>query len=261
VHATKWSIQLRNAASWTPSKFVKGPRGWQASRDTAAVSVYSRLSADRVAAFYARILPLHVKGHLLDLGCGTVPLYGAYRDLAAEVTCVDWGRSPHEVSHIDVEHDLTKPLPFEDERFDTIILSDVLEHLPEPQALWSEMARVLAPGGKIILNVPFLYWLHETPFDFHRYTEFALRRFAERCGLEVLELQPIGGAPEVVADIIAKSVIHYRQGRRLAEWVQRLCGAFVRRGLGARMSARTAARMPLGYGMVAQRPAPGALET
>ena len=76
-------------------------------------------------------------------------------------------------------------LPFGDSEFDTIILSDVLEHIPVPEHLWKEMARILSRNGKIIMNVPFYYCLHEAPHDCSRYTEFALRRFVEMSGLRL----------------------------------------------------------------------------
>jgi len=51
----------------------------------------------------------------------------------------------------------TKKLPFNENEFDTVILSDVLEHLPTPENIINEIYRVLAKNGKLLLNVPFLY--------------------------------------------------------------------------------------------------------
>jgi SAM-dependent methyltransferase len=244
---------MQNEALWQPSKYVAGRRGLRASRDTSAVAVQSRMAADLFAAFLEQALNTHARGRLLDLGCGTVPLYGQYKSLAEEVVCVDWGHSPHRVRHIDIEHDLTKPLPFEANRFDTIVLSDVLEHLPEPEQLWMEMARVLSPGGRVILNVPFLYWVHELPHDYYRYTEFALRRFAEQSGFRVLELTRIGGAAEVVTDIICKATRSYRFSGVPARALQWLCANFSRTGIGKRFQNRSGELMPLAYGIVAER--------
>jgi SAM-dependent methyltransferase len=148
-------------------------------------------------------------------------------------------------------------LPFEPASFDTIILSDVLEHIPGPDHLWSEMSRILAPGGHLLLNVPFLYWLHEEPHDSYRYTEFALRRFATNAGLEVDVLKPIGGTPELLADLAAKHLIRVRLvGRSLAALIQGGIFAFGKTGLGRKASRRTSAKFPLGYFMVAAKPGP-----
>jgi SAM-dependent methyltransferase len=205
---------------------------------------------------YDVYLPRYARGRLADLGCGKVPLYGAYRDLVQSVTCVDWQQSVHASAHLDYEADLGQPLPFEAASFDVIILSDVLEHVPEPQLLWREMARVLAPGGHAIVNVPFLYGVHEAPHDYARYTEYALRRFAATVGLEVPVLIPVGGSLHVMADLLAKHLAHARVvGTALASAVQGLVASIDRSSWGHRVTKRTGERFSLGYFMVAGRPA------
>ena len=99
------------------------------------------------------------------------------------------------------------------------------------------MSRLLAPGGKVLLNVPFYYQLHEEPHDYYRYTEFALRRFAENTGFEVLHLEAIGGAVEILADLMAKLLC--APGCRGARAVQYLAWKFSRSGIGSRISRRT----------------------
>jgi 2-polyprenyl-3-methyl-5-hydroxy-6-metoxy-1,4-benzoquinol methylase len=79
-------------------------------------------------------------------------------------------------------------LPFQGEQFDGVICLEVLEHVPAPAKVVSEIARVLKPGGTAWISMPFLYPLHDAPFDFQRYTEFGLRRDANNAGLEVLFL-------------------------------------------------------------------------
>ena len=253
---------MRDAGRWTPSKYVQRAGRWRASRDVREVGVGSRLVADLVAARYDAALAHYARGRLADLGCGKVPLYGAYRGLVTGVTCVDWPASVHVSPHLDREADLGQPLPFADASFDTLIVSDVLEHLPEPAVLWGEMARLLAPGGHAFVNVPFLYSLHEEPHDYYRYTSFALARFAAGAGLEVVLLEPVGGSVDVWADLLAKHLAQIPlAGRPLAAALQSLVGAFGDTGPGRRIRARTAAKFPLGYFMVCRRPAGGAGQT
>ncbi len=161
---------------------------------------------DIVAAYYDNIIRAHARGRLLDMGCGYVPLYDVYRDLVSENVCIDWENTLHLNPYVDQLLDLTKALPFESASFDTVLLTDVLEHIPEPMNLMCEIARILRPGGKLILGVPFLYWLHEVPHDYYRYTEFALRRFCQLSGLRVVELNRYGGLPEVLLDLISKGL-------------------------------------------------------
>ena len=243
---------MKNAESWKPTKFVQRGGGWRTTRDTREVGAGSRLITDAVARLYGAQLPLHARGRLLDLGCGQVPLYGAYRTLASEVTCVDWADGPH----IDRSCDLAEPLPFADASFDTVVLSDVLEHVPDPALVWREMARVLAPGGKVIMNVPFFYWLHAHPHDYYRYTNFALERFVRISGLTLVTLQPLGGVLEVLADLVAKLLDKVPLvGAPLALALQAAAGAFGRTSLGARIAERSARHFPLGYFVVAERAA------
>ncbi len=245
---------MKNSASWEASKFVYRGGRLRASKDSRSVGVASRLSVDVIASLYDEQLPLHARGRLLDLGCGRVPLFASYRNLVSDCVCVDWANTPHRNEYLDLECDLSETLPLPDQEFDTIILSDVLEHIAEPQALWFEMARTLKVGGKLLLNVPFFYWLHEEPHDFYRYTEFALRRYAELTGLRLITLVATGGTLEILADLLAKSVVRIPLiGRPVAICLQSATGWLVRTSLGRRLSRATGKRFPFGYFLVAQR--------
>src|SRR5580704_1430920 len=99
-------LGVREADTWRPTKYVVRDGRWRGSRNTAEVALSSRLIADRIAAAYAAAVQAHVRGDVLDLGCGNVPLYGAYRDRATSVTCVDWANTLHPSRHLDLEVDL-----------------------------------------------------------------------------------------------------------------------------------------------------------
>ena len=158
---------MRDAEAWAPSKFVRNGRGWEANRET--VPLASWIAADAMAGAYAGMIERHACGRLVDLGCGAAPLYGMYGGRATEVVCIDWRDGRHEQRHVDLFHDLNEPLELEPEGFDTVVASDVVEHLHTPQALFDSAARLLRPGGALILGTPFFYWLHEEPHDYHRY--------------------------------------------------------------------------------------------
>jgi SAM-dependent methyltransferase len=245
---------MRHADQWTESKYVLHAGRWRGSRDRRELGAGSQLIADRTVALYAEHLPQYVRGSLVDLGCGKAPLYGIYRSLAGDVTCVDWPSSVHASPYLDQAVDLNGPLPFVDGAFDTIVLSDVLEHLAEPGFLWGEMARVLAAGGHLVLNTPFLYGIHESPHDYARFTEFGLRRFARQAGFEVLLLVPVGGSLHVMADLLAKHLARLPlAGVALARATQGAVALLDRTRWGQRISARTSTHFPLGYFMVAAR--------
>lgn len=242
---------MKNRDAWKPTKFEFVGGRLRGSRDSAELGIGSRLMCDLVAARYQAHFAANARGRLLDLGCGKVPLYAAYAPFANEITCVDWAPG----DHIDRCCDLSQPLPFETGSFDTIVLSDVLEHVPEPDLLWREMTRVLAPRGKVIMNVPFYYSVHAHPHDYYRYTNFALERFVKMNRLELVCLEAFGGLPEILADLFGKTLSKLRfVGPPLAMAVQGAVGAFGRTRLGARVARTSSRHFPFGYFMIAQRP-------
>ncbi len=241
---------MKNAANWAPTKFERHRGRWRGSRDPRQLGVGSRLMGDLVAAAYEAHLPSTARGRLLDLGCGTAPLYGLYAPHVDAVSTLDWQGG----EHVDIEHDLAAPLPFADASFDTIVLSDVLEHVAEPARLIGEIARVLAPGGTLIMNVPFYYSIHAHPHDYYRYTCFALERFAALNGLKVVRLDALGGIVEIVADLFAKALSKVPPvGPPLAMALQWAVGAFGRSAFGARTARVSSRHFPFGYFMIAQR--------
>lgn len=247
---------MKNESLWHETKYELKAGELRASRNERFLSPASWCLADAVAELYNDALPRYASGRLADLGCGAVPLFGTYRSYVREVTCIDWPHSLHGLDFLDIHCDISKALPVEASAFDTVILSDVLEHIADPRTLWSEIHRVLAPGGHLIMNVPFLYWIHEAPHDYYRYTEFALRRHAETFGFEVLELRPVGGSLEVFVDLIGKHLIQIPKiGRILTRMLASLGRLVGRTSLGIRLKHRSSSRFPIGYFMIARRQA------
>lgn len=76
-------------------------------------------------------------------------------------------------------------LPFLDESIDTIVMLEVLEHLRSPHEAMREVARVLRPGGRLLLSIPFLYPIHDAPHDYQRLTQHGLMRDAKDAGFHV----------------------------------------------------------------------------
>jgi SAM-dependent methyltransferase len=128
---------------------------------------------------------------VLDAGAGRAP----YRDLfaharyeTADFLAVE-GKTYAEQDYV---CDLAR-IPVEDARFDHVVLTQVLEHLPEPLEVLTELNRVLKPGGTLWLTAPFFYAEHEKPYDFFRYTRFGLRHLLGRAGFTVDELSWLEG--------------------------------------------------------------------
>ncbi|MBV8244655.1 MAG: methyltransferase domain-containing protein, partial [Candidatus Eremiobacteraeota bacterium] len=135
--------------------------------------------ADNVTACLER----YASGTLLDVGCGEKP----FRDRV---------RGPERWIGLDVEGnpsaDVTGSadrIPMEDASVDTVLNTQVLEHVPDPLAALVEFYRVLVPGGYLVLSAPQYYEMHEVPHDYYRFTEYGLRYLLSRAGFTVVELR------------------------------------------------------------------------
>ncbi len=81
---------------------------------------------------------------------------------------------------IDYVCDITQ-IPVEPATFDVVLCTEVLEHHPEPINVVAELARVLKPGGVLLLTAPLGSGIHQEPYHFYGgYTPFWYRRFLRR---------------------------------------------------------------------------------
>ncbi|MBE0426192.1 MAG: class I SAM-dependent methyltransferase [Nitrospirae bacterium] len=238
---------MKNKNTWQPTKFVKTKSGCVPNNNTMHVSVGSRFITGILGELYHDLLKKHATGVLLDLGCGNVPLYDVYREYVTDNICIDWNKNPY----LDYETDFNNFIPLESNTFDTILCTDVLEHIAEPHKLFGEMARLLKPNGKLILAVPFYYWIHEEPHDYFRYTRYALQKFCKDNKLIVVELNSYGGIPEIIIDIISKNV---RRFRTLSNIILRLSHFILNTQFAKNYHMKTRQSFPLGYYLVAQKP-------
>jgi len=153
------------------------------------------------AAFYRDMKPLilkYVHGRTLDVGAGRL----AWRDaLRKKCTTYTSGDLTREHPELDTIFDATGLYPFASESFDTLFCCSVLEHTREPWRAFSEMYRVLAPGGIAIVSVPFVFYLHGQPHDYYRFTRYALTYLAEREGFDVVEIVSNGGLIQLLLNV------------------------------------------------------------
>jgi len=92
---------------------------------------------------------------------------------------------------IHVVCNLEEKLPFQDESADIILLTNVLEHMREPNQLLKECYRILKPGGILLGTVPFLIQVHQRPYDFYRYTDLNLKYLFEKHSFQEIFILPV----------------------------------------------------------------------
>lgn len=131
----------------------------------------------------------HARGRLLDAGAGRMAYRRMLEEFCASYESLDVAGPAERLDHL---ADLQRTgLP--EAQYDSIFCAQVLHHLPEPELAAREIARILKPGGKAILSVPHLVWLHNEPHDYWRFTAHGLRHLLEKAGLRLVSVEPAGG--------------------------------------------------------------------
>jgi SAM-dependent methyltransferase len=127
-------------------------------------------------------------GRVLDLGCGASPWRGFFKDASAFIRMDRYAADPEVIVVDDVYH-----LPLADVAVDTIILSRMLGDVPDQPRLMTELARVLSPGGRILVYESISYPQHDLPHDYWRILPAGLKWVAESTGMQMEELIYCGG--------------------------------------------------------------------
>jgi len=101
-------------------------------------------------------------------------------------------------------------LPLRDSSCDTLVLLHVLEHLHSPQKAISELARVMKPGARLYIAVPFLHQLHHQPNDYYRFARYSLEHLFKSVGLTTVSIRPTGGYFRSLAHILGRFIPLYK---------------------------------------------------
>lgn len=189
---------------------------------------------------------------VLDAGAGEAP----YRELfiRCAYTTHDWPGTMHEGARAaDILADIHE-LPIDDGSFDFVLLTEVLEHVAEPQRALTELRRVLAPGGTLLLTVPFVGELHEEPHDHYRYTSYGLSGLLQRAGFDAVAVRPLTGWYSTLAHVMRHSGLATARPGMTGRSVSFafLCASGILQRLAPVLDRRLDARRALPLGWVAQ---------
>lgn len=151
-----------------------------------------------------------LSGRLLDVGCGTKPYQVLFAVDAYVGLDID-SEASRKRGIADFHYD-GNVFPFVDASFDSILCNQVLEHVFNPDEFLGEIVRVLRPGGKLLLTVPFVWDEHEQPFDYARYSSFGLRSLLEKQGLKIIHHKKIGADASVLFQLANAYLFKVTQG-------------------------------------------------
>lgn len=130
----------------------------------------------------------HMKGIILDAGCGGSPykelLHGSYIGV--------------DIKAGDIRASLLN-IPIKDSSVDSVLCTQVLEHVPEPYIALKEFYRIMGKKSYLLLTVPMVWGLHEIPHDYYRYTRYGLKYLLEKSGFRVISIHERGGLFKMMA--------------------------------------------------------------
>lgn len=151
-----------------------------------------------------------LSGRLLDVGCGSKPYKSLFAVDAYIGLDID-SETARKREAADYFYD-GNVFPFADNSFDAVLCNEVLEHVFNPDEFLGEIVRVLRPGGKLLLTVPFVWDEHEQPYDYARYSSFGLRALLKKQGLEILQHKKLGADASIIFQLANAYLFKVTQG-------------------------------------------------
>lgn len=139
----------------------------------------------------------YAKGKLVDLGCGIKPYQSIFTAHVDSYFGVDYPSTADGNYGSETKADLfidCVDTKIDAESFDTLLSTQVMEHIFDTQKYLSECCRLLKKSGIGIFTVPFVWQCHAEPFDFYRFTKFSLEKLFVEYGFEIVELKELEGA-------------------------------------------------------------------
>jgi SAM-dependent methyltransferase len=148
------------------------------------------------------------KGDFLDIGCGNKPYKELFSPAVKSYVGCDIIQSSENLVDVICPADR---LAFEGEQFDTVLCTQVLEHVANHKGVIAETFRVLRPTGKAIFTVPFCWELHEEPYDFFRVSKHGLQYLFEEAGFKVELIKSNGGKWSTVFQLFLNALYSTRK--------------------------------------------------
>lgn len=138
----------------------------------------------------------YAKGKLADIGCGTKPYENIFLPFVESYFGIDHqptaAANYKELTRADLFVDCLNT-GLADGSFDTLLSTQVMEHIYETGKYIKECNRLLKSKGTGIFTVPMSWRCHGEPYDYYRFTRYALEKLFKENGFEILELTELEG--------------------------------------------------------------------
>lgn len=155
-------------------------------------------------------------GVLLDVGCGLKPYEKFFTPFVEEYLGMEYSEtSGYRGNTADFCGD-AMAIPLADECVDTILCTEVLEHVPNPELVITEFERILRPGGTVIITAPFLCPVHDA-WDFFRYSPDGIAAIMKRHGFEIEKVESLSGGGITMAFLF--NLYWYQIGFMWTKWL------------------------------------------
>jgi SAM-dependent methyltransferase len=139
----------------------------------------------------------YASGRLIDVGCGIKPyqsLFDPYVDSYFGVDYPQTMKANYDAqTKADIFTDCSKT-GLRDCSFNTLLSTQVIEHIYDTRKFIMECNRILTPGGIGIFTIPFVWQCHSEPYDFYRFTRYSIQRLFSESGFEILKIENLEGA-------------------------------------------------------------------
>lgn len=129
-----------------------------------------------------------LSGNLLDFGGGSKPYQDLFKNSQNYFSIEVFSNKENLKS--DIYYNGSE-LPFADNTFDSILCTEVFEHVEKLDDVIDELYRVLKPGGRMIVTTPFMCMEHEMPYDFRRFSFNGLSKLMKKNNFKILASQKL----------------------------------------------------------------------
>lgn len=166
---------------------------------------------ERAVESFASALPPGAR--VLDAGAGEGQYkrcFSRHRYVGVDLGIGDSGWN---YGSLDAVADLER-LPIAAACVDAALNVVTLEHVREPKAVLTELARTLKPGGQLLLIVPHEWEVHQSPHDYYRYTRHGVAYLLEQAGFASAEIRPVGGYFRLLARRLLNGLQFFVAGPR-----------------------------------------------